>query len=83
MTRGQGVTLMGSHHFLQELLWLPPSQPMQGEQNQGGGGGLQVLPEGRDSAGRAAGRAVGRQHRVAQGTTVSLPGTTDSEFSVT
>lgn len=77
MTRGQGVTLMGSHHFLQELLWLPPSQPTQGEQNQGGGGGLQVLPEGRDSAGRgagrAAGKAMGRQHHVAQGTTVSLP----------
>lgn len=77
---GEGVTLMESHHSPQELLRLPPSHPTKGEQNQdNGGGGLQALPEGRISIGRAA----GRQHCVAQGTTVSLPGTTDSEFSVT
>lgn len=76
---GEEVTLMGSHHFPQELLWLPPSHPTQGERNQDCGGGLQALPEGRISAGKAA----GRQHCVAQGTTVSLSGTTDSECLVT
>lgn len=70
---------MGSHHFPQELLWLPPCHFMQGEQNQDGGAGLQALPEGRVSAGKAA----GRQHCVAQGSAASLLGTTDNEFLVT
>lgn len=39
---GEGVTLMGSHHFPPGLLWLPPSHPMQGEQNQDGGGGSRL-----------------------------------------
>lgn len=52
---------------------------MQGEQNQDGGVGLQALPEGRVSAGKAA----GRQHSVGQGRTASLLGTTNSEFLVT
>lgn len=72
---------MGSHHFPQELLRFPASHPTQGEQNQDGGGGLQALPEGRVSAGRAVG--CGQTALCGSGNTAALLGTTDSEFLVT